>query len=119
MEQKTSESKEMIHEVFVNGYGEKITRSYLKGRCIGKGGFAKCYEVTNIASGRMLAAKIITKESIKKKRQKQKIDSEIRIHKSLKHPNVVRFEHVFEDQDNIYILLELCKNETLNEFLKR
>lgn len=45
--------------------------------------------------------------------------SEIKIHKSLKHPNIVHFEHVFEDKENVYILLELCKNETLNELLKR
>jgi len=31
----------------------------------------------------------------------------------------VQFEHVFEDQDNVYILLELCTNQTLNELLKR
>lgn len=45
--------------------------------------------------------------------------SEIKIHKSLKHRNIVKFEHVFEDKDNVYILLELCKNETLSELLKR
>lgn len=45
--------------------------------------------------------------------------SEIKIHKSIKHPNIVHFEHVFEDKENVYILLELCKNETLSELLKR
>ena len=36
---------------------------------------------------------------------------EIRLHQSLRHPNIVKFEHVFEDQDNVYILLELCENQ--------
>lgn len=45
--------------------------------------------------------------------------SEIRIHRSLHHPNVVAFEHFFEDNENVYILLELCHNQTLNELLKR
>lgn len=45
--------------------------------------------------------------------------SEIRIHRSLHHKNVVKFEHFFEDNDNVYILLELCHNQTLNELLKR
>ena len=37
--------------------------------------------------------------------------SEIRLHKSLRHPNIVKFEHVFEDQENVYILLELCDSQ--------
>ena len=37
--------------------------------------------------------------------------SEIKIHRSLHQVNVVQFEHVFEDQDNVYILLELCTNQ--------
>lgn len=45
--------------------------------------------------------------------------SEIKIHKSLKHEHIVRFEHFFEDSDNVYILLELCINQTLNELLRR
>ena len=36
--------------------------------------------------------------------------SEIKIHRSIKHANVCRFEHFFEDSENVYILLELCQN---------
>lgn len=45
--------------------------------------------------------------------------SEIRIHRSLHQGNIVKFEHFFEDGENVYILLELCQNQTLNELLKR
>jgi len=45
--------------------------------------------------------------------------SEIRIHRSLKQSNIVGFEHFFEDAENVYILLELCANQTMNEMLKR
>lgn len=45
--------------------------------------------------------------------------TEIKIHKSLNHPHVVKFEHVFEDHENVYILLEICSNQTLNELIKR
>lgn len=45
--------------------------------------------------------------------------SEIKIHQSLKHENIVNFEHFFEDSENVYILLELCQNQTLNELLRR
>lgn len=40
--------------------------------------------------------------------------TEIKIHKSLEHKNIVLFDHVFEDSDNVYMVLELCGNHTLN-----
>ena len=58
---------------------------------------------------------MIAKNSLKTERQKQKLVTEIRIHKSCHNPNIVAFEHNFEDNDNVYILLELCQNQTLSE----
>ena len=73
-----------------------------------------------------MAAKIIAKNSLNKSRAKQKVlfsfiqlISEIKIHKSLTNNHVVKFEHVFEDHENVYILLEICTNHTLNELIKR
>ncbi|KUF98793.1 Potassium voltage-gated channel subfamily H member 6 [Phytophthora nicotianae] len=48
-----------------------------------------------------------------------KFTSEIKIHKSLHHPQVVQFEHFFEDSDNAYILLELCRNQSLSDLMRR
>ena len=45
--------------------------------------------------------------------------SEIKIHRSVKHQHVVLFEHFFEDSENVYILLELCHNQSMNELLRR
>jgi polo-like kinase 1 len=45
--------------------------------------------------------------------------SEIKIHCSLHHPNIVQFGHFFEDSENVYILLEICQNQTMNELLRR
>jgi len=36
--------------------------------------------------------------------------SEIKIHRSLVHRHIVGFEHFFEDCENVYILLELCRS---------
>ncbi len=35
------------------------------------------------------------------------------IHKSMRHRHIVKFEHFFEDHDNVYILLELCPNNVM------
>jgi len=109
----------IIEERISKVNGDFAVRKYAKGKLLGKGGFAKCFEVTNLDTKKILAAKIIQKSSLTKSRARQKLISEIKIHKSLHHTNIVNFEHVFEDQENVYILLELCTNQTLNELLKR
>jgi polo-like kinase 1 len=45
--------------------------------------------------------------------------SEIKIHRSVKHQYVVQFMSFFEDTENVYILLELCHNQSMNELLRR
>lgn len=39
------------------------------------------------------------------------LSTEIRIHRSLKHTNIVDFRHFFEDSLNVYIILELCESQ--------
>lgn len=43
-----------------------------------------------------------------KERDKYKLANEIKIHKSLDHPNIVKFCRFFEDPEHVYVLLELC-----------
>ena len=110
---------EMIEEKHVTEAGEISITTYQRGHFLGKGGFAKCHEIRAIKTGQTFAAKIIDKSSLTKSRSRQKIASEIAIHKSLNHPNIVRFEKNFEDSQKIYILLEVCPNQTLRELLKK
>ena len=104
-----------IEEVLPASNNETKKREYKKGRFLGKGGFAKCYELICKDNNKIFAAKMIAKSSIKSERQNQKLRTEIKIHKSCHHPQIVAFEHNFQDSDNVYILLELCQNQTMNE----
>ena len=99
-----------IEEKIVKVNGDVATRRYTKGRFLGKGGFARVYEITNNDTGKQYAGKVVLKANLTKSRAKQKLMSEIKIHRSLRHENVVGFEHFFEDSDNVYILLEMCEN---------
>jgi len=96
-----------------------VVATYIRGRFLGKGGFAKCYEMTDARTQRVYAGKIIDKSTVTKLRARQKLRSEIQIHGSLRHPHIVRFEHFFEDEDHVYILLELCDAQSMMELLKR
>lgn len=44
---------------------------------------------------------------------------EIQVHKTMIHPNVVRYVECFEDSINIYMILELCPNKTLMDMLRK
>ena len=44
---------------------------------------------------------------------------EIKIHRTLHHHNIVHFELFLEDEKNVYILLEMCKNKSMAELLHR
>ncbi|CDW76958.1 protein kinase domain protein [Stylonychia lemnae] len=109
----------IVEEKIVKYNGEVQVRKYQKGKFLGKGGFAKCYEFQNQETKAIQAAKVVEKASLTKSRAKQKLMSEIKIHRSVHHQHVVKFEHFFEDAENVYILLELCHNQSLNELLRR
>lgn len=105
----TATNTTIVVEEITDSTGVVITKKYRKGNFLGKGGFAKCYELTDLEDNTLYAAKIITKASLVKPRAKQKLKSEIKIHRSMAHPKIVKFHHHFEDSENIYILLEICK----------
>ena len=105
----------IIEEIIPISKDKNKIRKYKIGRFLGKGGFAKCYEFICQDNNKIFAAKVIDKSSLKTDRQRQKLITEIKIHKSCHYPNIVAFEHNFEDAENVYILLELCQNQTLNE----
>ena len=64
----------IIEEKITLANGELKIKKYSKGKALGRGGFAKCYEVTNLESKKVLAAKIIAKSSLSRSRAKQKVN---------------------------------------------
>ena len=85
---------------------------------LGKGGFATYYlfRSKDKEDENFYAGKIIKK--IEVSNNKKSLQDEINIQKQFKdNSKVVRFKDYFEDDDNIYIILELCKNKSLLEYL--
>ena len=114
-----NENVEIVENKIIGKTGDIQIIRYSKGRFLGKGGYAECYEFTCMENKKVFAVKVIAKDSLKKSRAKSKLLSEIEIHKSLKHPHIVSFEYFFEDVEKVYIVLEMCHNQTLDELLKK
>lgn len=96
--------------------GEK---RFVVGKLLGKGGFARCFQVTDASDpSKVYAAKIVQKNCLTSKTE-MKLISEIKIHRSLKHDGIVKLYTQFEDDDFVYIIMELCPNQTLVEMLRQ
>ncbi|XP_027504961.1 serine/threonine-protein kinase PLK3 isoform X1 [Corapipo altera] len=93
-------------------------RSYCKGRLLGKGGFARCYEMTDLSSNKTYAVKVIPHSRVAKPHQREKITNEIELHRDLHHKHIVKFSHYFEDSESIYIFLEHCSRKSLAHIWK-
>ncbi|KIK68787.1 hypothetical protein GYMLUDRAFT_154432 [Collybiopsis luxurians FD-317 M1] len=85
---------------------------------LGEGGFARVYEAED-PRGTRVACKVVSRSSLTTKKTKTKLYAEIRIHKSLSHPNIVAFQECFEGDDNVYMILELCTSGSLMDLLRR
>lgn len=94
-------------------------RQYHRGRFLGKGGFARCYELAESKTKALYAGKIVCKSMLVKAHQKEKMTQEITIHRELHHKHIVDFVSYFEDSSNVYIILELCKRRSLMELHRR
>ena len=108
---------ELIKEKILLISGDIVIQKYFKGCLLGKGAYSESYEFT--FNGKLYVGKIFPKSYLERSRVKQKLIKEIKIHKKLFHPNIMKFEHYFEDEKNVYVLFELCANQTLNELVMR
>ncbi|XP_037891931.1 serine/threonine-protein kinase polo-like [Glossina fuscipes] len=100
-------------------YDSSAGKTYKRMRFFGIDGFAKCYEIVDVATNEVYAGKIVSKKLLMKHNQKENMTQAITIHRSISHPNIVKCHGSFEDNHNIYIVLELCKKGSMMELYKR
>jgi len=82
---------------------QEISDFYVIGEEIGKGSFSTVKRGRNKATGKENAIKVIQKKFIKL----HLLEREIKIMKQLKHEHILPLIEVFENKDNIYLVLEL------------
>ena len=102
-----------------NGKDDRVFKRFTKGKYLGSSGLAKVYEFMSIDTKQVVTSKIIPKSLLSKARVHQKIRREIKIHRGLHHSNIVRFKEFLEDDQNLYVILEPCPNQSLKDLLRR
>lgn len=82
---------------------------------IGVGSFGRVYEAIDRSSGRPCAVKKIKKSTAP---NPKKIETEVTIQKRARHENIVRQFRAIEDDDYVYLVMELCAGGSLKNLIK-
>ena len=89
---------------------------YQMQRTIGKGNFAKVKLATHTPTGREVAIKIIEKSALNPSTL-AKVFREVKIMKTLNHPNIVRLFEVIEEATKLYLVMEYASGGEVFDFL--
>ncbi|XP_027756822.1 inactive serine/threonine-protein kinase PLK5-like [Empidonax traillii] len=91
---------------------------YKQGRLLGKGTFGRCYEVTEVSSGRLYALKVIPRARLAALGGGERVEREQELHRHLSHRHIVRLHRHFSDRGHLCLLLELCSRGSLADILR-
>ena len=87
---------------------------------IGKGTFSIVKLGEHKKTKEKVAIKILQKNKILNKEDLIRIEREIGILKSLKHPNIIKIHRIEEDDKRFYIIMEFCENgELFNRIVEK
>lgn len=86
---------------------------------IGQGSFSTVYQGENIVNHKKVAIKKIN-ITFNNNLTKDKIESEIKIMKKLDHKHIVKlYDTIYDDFNNVYIIMEYCECGNLGNFLDK
>ena len=91
-----------------------LTRNMFKfNYVIGKGGFGKVWQVNYKKTNKAFALKEMSKRKILDKKSEKSINNEMLILKKLNHPFIVNMYYAFQDNDNLYLVIDFLSGGDL------
>lgn len=72
---------------------------------LGKGTYGEVSGAIHIETGQRRAIKVIARSKIK---NWERFQTEVKILQQLDHPHVIKLYEYFEDEENVYLVTELC-----------
>lgn len=86
---------------------------------LGRGATAFVYQVRCRQTQNIYALKVVDKENLRSKNLTARIRQEIEVHRQLKCDYIVELHHFFEDEQNVYLLMEHCPGQELYQFVRQ
>lgn len=88
-------------------------------RQIGQGGMGVVYEATDLSLNRKVALKIMHKHLAARESFQQRFVREAQNAARLKHPNIVQIHHFFSKNGQLYLIMELLEDGSLQDYMRR
>lgn len=85
---------------------------------LGKGSFGLVQKIRRKGTHKVYALKSMHKQEVIDSNLVDQVELEIQVQRKLKHPNVLRLYKHFEDDENVYLLLEYCAKGELYQILR-
>ena len=85
---------------------------------LGKGAFGEVWKVTHENSKKVYCIKMMTKRDIFEQKLINQINKEIGIMYNINHPYSVKLYNHFEDNEKLYLIMELASNGNLYNFIQ-
>ncbi len=86
---------------------------------IGKGGFGRVWKVRHKDSDNVYVIKVMGKQNIINQKMTEQINREIEIMYKINHPHIIKLINHFEDDDNLYLIMELGAKGQLFSLLNK
>lgn len=88
------------------------------GKCIGSGKFGDVYLCVHKITGFICAIKKIFKSTIRDYNMEEQFATELKIHYSLDHFNIIKLYGHFDDEYHVFLMMEYANDGTLMDKLK-
>ena len=86
---------------------------------IGKGGFGRVWKVKNKKTEKLYALKEMSKLKVLDKKSENSINSELKFLSKLNHPFLVNVHYAFQDNDSLYLAMDLLTGGDLRYHISR
>lgn len=106
---------------YIIGPTPPITDYYTLGKTLGTGQYGAAYEAVSNSNGMDVAVKVINKSRFRSSDIAYQFDSmrsEIGIMRTVDHPNIIKLHDVFETENDLYLVMELCRGGELFDRIK-
>ena len=105
-----------------DGYERECTKEDFyseEDEAIGKGGFGRVWKVRHKDTDKVYVIKVICKQNIISQKMTDQINRETQIMYNLNHPHIIKLINHFEDDENLYLIMELAAKGQLFSLLNK
>lgn len=100
-----------------DGLGGKDINGYLIRQCVGHGGMGVVYEAEQLATGDVVALKMMSHRLVYQSGAAHRFQQEAGVLKTLRHPCIARLHDCFPAYRTEFLAMEFCPGSTLREVI--